>query len=574
MNKILIIEDEPQIRNNLKQVLDIEGFSVFTAEDGDLGLQMVKQVHPDLIICDVMMPKCDGYGLIQALHQEPLTATIPVIFLTAKAEYSDMRQAMALGADDYLTKPFEIDEVLQAISTQLKKREVVIQPYVEQVNQMQSEINYIARHDHLTGLPNQILLEEKFNQTLIESYGQNQLLPLLLIDLNILHRVQLLVDPTLRDSLLQAVTSRCDNYFNSAHDLVELIAYLKTGQLAFLLKPTLEIENAGDISQTIINILCQPFFIDNQEIILQPKIGIACYPRNGITLSQLITYAEIAINECTEKENSFYNFYTQEIGEKYLRKKILEANLWTALDKNEFKIYYQPQINLLTQDMVGVEALIRWQHPEYGLVSPAEFIPLAEETGFIIYLGAWILKTACQQVQEWQAQKLGIFNLAVNLSAYEFRNPHLNQSIIDTLVETNFDPKHLELELTETLLVQNIDYVSEEINKLRSYGIKIAIDDFGTGYSSLKYLQDFAFDFLKIDSYFVNRIDKNTNKQAIVKSIIQIANNLGVDLIAEGVETQYELAWLRDNHCDVMQGYLFSPPLPPEALEKFLLSRK
>ncbi|MEI6446035.1 MAG: EAL domain-containing protein [Nostocales cyanobacterium ELA583] len=572
MNTILIIEDEPQIRKNIQQILDLEGFATITAEDGLEGLDMAEKHQPDMIICDVMMPNLDGYGLIEALRQKPLTADIPFIFLTAKAENNDLRQGMELGADDYLIKPFKADELIRSISTRFEKRRVLTQRYQTQIEQMESAIYHLVRHDSLTGLPNQLFLEEYFNQNRLQAYNQNQSLPLLLIDIDFVYHTQLLFKPSFKHLLLKDIAARL-NELNSPDPIIDPICYLQTDQLALLLKPVQDNQVIADIAQQILASLSKPLIVNKQEIVIQAKIGIACYPNDALQLGELLTHAEVTLEHYKLDHTHSYHFYNPEILDVIFRKLILESYFLQAIEKNEFLLYYQPQINVQTGKVVGVEALIRWQHPECGMVYPAEFIPIAEQTGFILPLGEWILKRACQQLKELQAEGLANFKLAVNISPHQFTQENFVQHINDIIASENFNPDLLELELTETVFIQDIELVKNKINELRNYGIKVSIDDFGTGYSSFKYLHEFSFSYLKIDRYFITNIDKIESKQSILKSIIQLANTLKVDIVAEGVETNEEVNWLKQNNCDVIQGYFFSRPLPIEDLKVFLLAQ-
>jgi diguanylate cyclase (GGDEF)-like protein len=572
MNTILIIEDEPQIRKNIQQILNLEGFSTMTAEDGLKGLDMAEKHQPDMIICDVMMPNLDGYSLIEALRQKPLTADIPFIFLTAKAENGDLRQGMELGADDYLIKPFKADELIRAISTRFEKRQVLTQRYKTQIEQMESEIYHLVRHDSLTGLPNQLFLEEYFNQNRLQAYNQNQFLPLLLIDIDFVYHTQLLFNPSFKHLLLKDIAARL-NELNDPNPIIDSICYLQTDRLALLLKPVQDNQVTADIAQQILASLSQPLLVNNDEIFIQATIGIACYPSDAMQLGELLTHAEVTLEHYKLDNTHSYHFYNPEILDVVLRKLILESDFLQAIEKNEFLLYYQPQINVQTGKVVGVEALIRWQHPECGMVSPAEFIPIAEQSGFILPLGKWILKRACQQLKELQAEGLANFKLAVNISAYQVTQENFVQHINDIITAENFNPDLLELELTETVFIQDIELVKNKINELKNYGIKVSIDDFGTGYSSFKYLHEFSFSHLKIDRYFISNVDKIESKQSILKSIIQLANTLKVDIVAEGVETNEEVNWLKQNNCDVIQGYFFSRPLPIEDLKVFLLAQ-
>ena len=573
MYKILIVEDELDIRENIQQILELKDFATITAENGWQGLQMAQKHQPDLILCDIMMPLLDGYGLLKTLRQDVTTGSIPFIFLTAKAEHADLRQAMKLGADDYLTKPFQLDELLQVIATQLEKHQIVTQQYKGKIEQMEAQINYLARHDTLSNLPNQLFLEEYFNQTRVQVYHQNdQFLPLLLLDINIVYQSKLLFEPSFRHFLCKNIGERLNDLKHN-NQAIDLIAYLETNQLALLLKPTQDSKVVAEIAEQILESLSQPIGLNDQQISIQTIIGIACYPNDGLQLNQLLTHAEITLEHYKLDKTNRYHFYHQEILNVIFRKVLLECDFLSAIENKEFELYYQPQIHTKTGRVIGVEALIRWHHPQHGLISPAEFIPIAEQSGFIISLGEWVLKTACLQIKNLQLEEFDNLKLAVNISAHQFEQENFIRRVLEIIEETNFDIKQLELELTETVFVHDIEAVKLKMKALKSQGIELSIDDFGTGYSSFKYLREFSFNNLKIDRYFITNIDNLTDKQSIIKGIIQMAHHLNINIIAEGVETQEELNWLKQNRCDVIQGYFFSRPLPIEDLKIFLLAK-
>ncbi|MEG5137724.1 MULTISPECIES: EAL domain-containing response regulator [unclassified Microcoleus] len=401
MKKILVIEDDRVIRENILKLLKAEGFDVTGAENGALGLNAAVSSLPDVILCDVMMPELDGYGVLVALRSHPVTATVPFVFLTGKADRSEVRQGMELGADDYLTKPFTKAELVGAISSRLKKQAA----FVEQQHNFRSQSNE--------------LLQEA------------------------------------ADKLDQIKTSLCD-----------------------------------------------------------------------------------------------------------------------ALEREEFQVYYQPQVNVQTGKIMSAEALVRWLHPEKGLISPAEFIPDAEETGFIIQLGEWVLQTACRQIQVWQNAGFSLQQVAVNLSPRQFHQPELSSRVAEILAEIGLAPSSLELELTESLMVEDAESAIATLQQLKNLGVSISIDDFGTGYSSLSYLTQYPFDVLKIDRCFISNITDGCTNAAIVKAIIEMAHSLCLEVIAEGVETEAEKDFLWRYECDAMQGYLFSPPVPAADFKKLLEAGK
>ncbi|MFN6513577.1 MAG: EAL domain-containing protein [Nostoc sp. CreGUA01] len=400
MPKILIIEDEESVRENILDLLEAEDFETIAAANGRIGVDLAISQVPDLILCDMMMPEIDGYGVLTVLRQDPATATIPFIFLTAKSAKSDFRRGMDLGADDYITKPFTRAELLSAIMNRLEK--------------------------HAT--------------------------------------------------------------------------------LKRYLSPQTATHN------------------------LSPKM-------------QLL---EISLHRAIKQHNF-----------------------------QEFEIYYQPIVDIASGKIVAAESLLRWQSPELGTIYPTEFIPIAESTGLIVPIGKWVLKRVCQQIKNWR-DRAGIYSLkiAVNLSVIEFNQPDFIQKIVNFIETNDLQADCLELELTESMIMQDVSSAIATMNKLRSLGVKIAIDDFGTGYSSLIYLKNLPINTLKIDRYFIHNVANDLQKSAITKALIQMAHNLNLNVVAEGVEAEAELAFLRQHKCNSMQGFLFSHPLPAAEFENFLLTNK
>ncbi|MEH1901681.1 MAG: EAL domain-containing response regulator [Nostoc sp.] len=397
MPKILIIEDEEAVRENILDLLEAEDFETLGAANGRIGIHLAISEVPDLILCDLMMPEIDGYGVLRVLRQDPSTATIPFIFITAKSAKSDFRQGMDMGADDYITKPFTRAELLSAIMNRLEK-------------------------------------------------------------------------------------------------YATLKRYLSP--------------------QTIIN--------------------------NWSPKMQLL---EISLHRAINQHNF-----------------------------KEFEIYYQPIVDIDSGKIVAVESLLRWQSTEMGMIYPTEFIPLAESTGLIVPLGKWVLKRVCQQIKSWRDAGFYSFIVTVNLSVMEFNQPDLIQKIVNLIAMNDLEPHYLELELTESMIMQDVNSAIATMNKLQSLGVKIAIDDFGTGYSSLIYLTNFPINTLKIDRCFIHNVANDPQKSAITKALIQMAQNLNLDVVAEGVETEAELAFLQQYNCNSMQGFLFSPPLPVAEFENLLLT--
>lgn len=569
MNKILVIEDEPAIRTNLLKLLSIEGFQMLGAENGVRGVELAQTHQPDLIICDILMPQLDGYGVLKALQKDPTTATIPFIFLTAKVDRADWRQAMNMGADDYITKPFSRSELLEAIATRLQKQENLSQKHTQQLKQAQDQLNHLLHYNQLTNLPNRLVLQEQFNLQLAQTNKRPQL-PILSIGLEQLHRINSTLGDASGDLLLQAVAERLQKCVGRQ----DIVAHLGAAQFAILLRTTDHRLEVAQIAQILIDSFHTPFLVDVHEIVLTAKIGIAFYGRDGRDLDTLIKHASSAREDARKPGKHPYQFYIASIGAKSQEALMLELELHQALERAELQLYYQPKVNPQTGKIQGAEALVRWYHPTRGSISPAEFVPMAEKTGFIIPLGEWVLKTACAQAKIWQDAGFSPLRIAVNLSGHQFNQPNLSALVIDTLKETGLDPSYLELEITESALMNNPENAIAILGELKAIGIQISIDDFGTGYSSLSYLRQFPFDTLKLDRSFVSQVTKDEKNAAITTAILQMARSLNLKVVAEGVETASELAFLHDHQCDEIQGYWFSPPLSAQALEELLRAGK
>ena len=572
MTKILVIEDEELIRENIVELLEAEDFEVLDADNGNVGVQLAYQHQPDLILCDVMMPELDGYGVLESLQRHPYTATIPFIFLTAKADLSDIRKAMRLGADDYLTKPCTAKELLNAVVIRLEKQATLKGRYTQELKLAEEKLNQLIYQDSLTHLPNRLSLLENFEQMMkqlsSQSIHQNEwdcseVLPIICLGIDRFSRINDTLGYEGGDSLLKEVAQRLRQNLPTDY----IITHLNTDQFAILLKPTLEKQEICTTIQELQTAMAQPFVLHNRELFMSLSVGVALYPQDGRNLEQLLRAAQQAMKEVKQQGGNHYSFYTPSPEQELTEGMDLEVALRYALERQELQVYYQPQVCLKTNKVVGAEALLRWQHPERGMISPIKFIPIAEETGLIEPIGEWVLYQACQHSKAWRIQGLGNLRVAVNLSGRQFRTPNLRQKLVQILLNTGCEPDYLELELTESLLIRDSELSIQQLQALKALGLKIAIDDFGTGYSSLNYLQKFPFDVLKIDQCFVRNLHQNEINSAITKSLISMAHLLNLKVIAEGVETEAELKLLKDYGCNEIQGYLYSRPLPLKDFE-------
>ncbi len=429
---------------------------------------------------------------------------------------------------------------------------------ISERKQYEKEIRHLAFHDYITGLPNRNMLQT----SLLNKMATSTKVALLFIDLDRFKVINDSLGYNIGDLLLKKVADR----FNST--IGENGKLFKQGGDEFLiLLDHAEREKAVEISERIIEDFSIPFKINNYDIFTSPSIGISLFPVDGGTIEHLIKHAEYAMYQAKKNGKNTYHFYSTslEMHKDNLLK--MEMDLHKAINRNELMLHYQPKMNLKTGSIIGVEALMRWFHPELGLVSPARFIPLAEETGLIIPIGKWALQTACAQNKLWQDQGLNQVVVSVNLSVRQFSQANLVQTVAQILEETGLDPQYLELEVTESMTA-NIEYTIKTLQQLKELGVRISIDDFGTGFSSLNYLKEFPLDTLKIDQSFVRELHNNPNDQTIVKTIISMARNLNLNVVAEGIETREQLVFLQQYLCNEGQGYFFSKPLPAEEISR------
>jgi diguanylate cyclase (GGDEF)-like protein/PAS domain S-box-containing protein len=425
-------------------------------------------------------------------------------------------------------------------------------------------IRHLAYHDALTALPNRTLFQDRLAVALAQARRKKRMLAVLFLDLDHFKVVNDTVGHAEGDELLQRVAERLTALVREG-DTVARVG----GDEFTLLFP--EIGTAGDaaeIGERVLAALQQPWSLDGHEFHVTTSVGIAMYPADGDDAESLLRNADTAMYRAKDQGRNNYQLYTPAMNARIVERLALENSLRHGLERGEFVVYYQPQVNIRTGQVVGVEALVRWQHPEQGLVLPAEFIPAAEETGLIVPLGEWVLRTACAQNKAWQEDGLPPMRVAVNLSARQFQQRNLIDVVAQAVRETGLSPHLLQLEITEGIAMQDVDFTVTMMRSLRDMGVQIAIDDFGTGYSSLAYLKRFPIDAVKIDRSFVCDLTVDPNDAAIATTVITMAHSLKLSVIAEGVETEEQLAFLKQRQCDEMQGFLFSKAVPAGVLEK------
>lgn len=432
--------------------------------------------------------------------------------------------------------------------------------------EVQSQLEYLAHHDSLTGLPNRVLLQDRLDQLLARSRWSNRNIAILFLDLDRFKIINDTLGHDVGDKLLKRFSERLKLCVREG----DTVARLGGDEFSIILNDVASQDDVEPIARKILTILEEPFYINSHEMFVTASIGISLFPFNGDDSKTLMKKADVAMYRSKEAGRNNFQFYSEEDDVRAVERLSMETSLRRALERDEFSLDYQPQLDLNSGKIIGMEALLRWSHPEFKNVSPFHFIPLLEETGLIIPVGEWVLRKACMQTKALHNSGNYNYRVAVNLSIRQFKANDLVKSVENILKETGLDPGYLELEITEGLLIDQIDETSKVLNEMHEMGVKLSIDDFGTGYSSMNYLKKLPFDQLKIDKSFIKDVCYNPDDAAISIAIITMAQSMGLEVIAEGVETVDQLDFMYTQGCDAIQGYLCSPPLPPEGFEKLV----
>lgn len=564
---ILIIEDDFLIRQHIVETLKLNQFQTLDAEDGLSGLALARLLRPDLILCDVQIPHMDGYGVLAEIRQDPELATIPFIFLTARASHDEVRHGMNLGADDYLVKPCRSQDLVAAIESTIRKHKMMNRSYLEQVRDFKVQIAQIAHWDTMTDLPNRSSFREHL-RTLCNRADDG---------INISSVATLSIKVT-------SYRNVCLTFGQGAGDrFLRLLA----GRLMIAASPGFVgrlsedvfgvlLENAGspvqisEFTQRLLSILSVPYPLFEENLRLQCHVGISVYPQHDLNIDMLILQSSMAMTWCCAEMATGYRFYNPAIANLETERHLMTTDLAIAIERSQLELYYQPQIDLATGALRGVEALARWNDPKRGVVSPESFIGVAEESGLIVPLGEWALRSGCEQLMAWSEHLTVPITMSVNLSMRQFQCPKLVNLVKTVLEETGLNPELLVLELTESCVMENLEATVQKLLQLKALGVKLAIDDFGTGYSSLSYLGRLPIDELKIDQSFVRQINRDRNAMLISRSIISMARGLELKIVAEGIENQEQLDFLKKVGCHVGQGFLYSKPLTSAAMTDWL----
>ena len=452
---------------------------------------------------------------------------------------------------------------------------------ITQRKKAEHQIQRLAYYDTLTGLPNRAHFKEHAKRALGKAKTEGHKVALIFIDLDAFKRVNDTLGHDTGDELLKGIAKNLRNHLRvtdsvSKTDLVNATCLSRLGgdEFTLLLDGFNSANEVAGVARRLLDQLGQPVYINDQEFFISGSMGIANYPEDGEDVDTLLKHADIAMYQAKKRGQNDFQFYSRQLNNHTRERLGLESKLRKALERDELVLHYQPQVSAISGEVMGLEALIRWQDPEKGLVPPGQFIPVAEESGLIKPIGEWVLQTACKQARIWQQKGLKPIRMSVNLSSHQFHQKNFIQQVRNILDSSGLAAQYLELEMTESVIMQQLDKTITDLNRLKEIGITLSIDDFGTGYSSMSYLKRFPLDTLKIDRSFVTDIPGDVSGAAITRAIITLAKSLGLTTIAEGVEKQDQLSFLRENGCDFIQGYYFSRPLPVKEVEVFFGSQK
>jgi len=563
--KLLIIDDEEQIRHLLMDLLS-SLYDCCTASSAEEALAALSEQTFDLVISDIDMGRMSGLELVPRVHS--LSPDTVVVMISGNQDIEFAIQALRVGAFDYITKPIDLRHVEASVERALKHNELLKEKrrYKEQLEdllqQRTAEVDWLAYYDTVTQLPNRALFEDRLTQACSIAKSNGQSLGVLFISLDQFKKVNDSLGHGPGDSLLREFAERLKSCISKS----DTVARFGSDEFALL---KTQIDGTNDVIETIgslSQVLKFSFNLPGHELYATASVGVSMFPIDGEDCHTLLKNAGAALYKAKKSGGANYQFFTADMHELATRRLALETNLRRAIQNEEFLLHYQPRVSVDSLTITGVEALVRWQHPQFGLVSPSEFIPLAEDTGLIVPIGEWVLRQACEQNRRWQDQGFAPIQVAVNISGRQFHDRDLSQTVNRILKESGLAPHHLELELTESSIMQNAEFAENLLTRWKNMGINISIDDFGTGVSSLASLKRLPIGALKIDQSFVRDATVDPDDAAIVRAIITLGHNLRLKVVAEGVETDEQLRFLQLLQCDEIQGYLFSKPLPAQKL--------
>lgn len=555
---VMMVDDEP-INIEVTQIhLEEAGYTRFvsTSEPRD-ALALLARRRPDVLLLDLMMPGMSGFEILIRMEADNILKDVPTIVLTSSTDAATKLKALELGATDFLAKPVDASELVLRLRNTLAAK---------------AYRDRLANYDLLTGLPNRQTFMDRLAVGIRHAQRYEHTGAVLHIGLDEFKRVNEALGPGAGDTLLQAVATRLEQCVRTTdtvgrldeEDALPSLSRLSGDEFTLLLPVVRKSEDVARVAERVLTAISAPLRLSDHELAVTCSIGIAVFPNDGLEADTVVKNAGAAMHHAKESGRNTSRYYASELNARALQRLSIGNQLRKALERDELRLYYQPKVDIRTNAVTGAEALVRWQHPERGLVPPGEFIPIAEENGLIVPLGEWVMRAACKQIKVWESSGHRVPRVSVNVSSNQFRQGRLAELVGAILTETGASAQYLCVELTEGVIMDNAQANVETLRELKEQGIKLSIDDFGTGYSSLSYLDKFPLDELKIDRSFVMQITRPGDTSAVTTAIIAMAHGLGLTVVAEGVETETQLAFVKAQGCDEYQGYLRSMPLPAE----------
>jgi diguanylate cyclase (GGDEF)-like protein len=596
--RLLIVDDISDNRTILARRFERRGFEVVEANSGSTAIELITRESFDLVLLDVMMPGIDGIETLRRIRSQQSASALPVIMVTAKSESSNIVDALEIGANDYVTKPVDFAVALARVNAQISRKRaeqqvVVANEELRRANEdlerrveertsrlfdanqrlkaeiadreeLQARSQYLAFHDTLTGLGNRLLFKEQLEEALQDVSITPYPLAVLFLDLDGFKAVNDTLGHSVGDSLLKSIAAKLRDILSRT----DRIARLGGDEFAILQISATQPGSSIALAERIIEIVRQPWNIDGHDVVVGASVGIAIAHPGDMNTENLLKSADLAMYSAKSDGRGTYRMFDPEMDAIVQARRILERDMRTAFVQNGFKLFYQPLVNLQTKKVTAFEALMRWQHPERGMISPAAFIPVAEEMGLIVQLGEWALRQACAEALDWPDE----IRVSVNLSPLQFSKGSLVSTVMSALASSGLPASRLELEITESVLLEKSERNIAILNQLRDLGVRISMDDFGTGYSSIGYLRSFPFDKIKIDQSFVRDLLVDERSLAIVRAIAGLGVSFGMTTTAEGVETEAQMRCLNLEGCIEVQGYLYSKPVPANEIGELLKS--
>jgi diguanylate cyclase (GGDEF)-like protein len=572
---VLVVDDDPGARLLIGSALEVAGFRVLTAADGKSAMSEFAAHPADCVVLDVVMPGMNGFDVCRALRALPSSRHVPILMQTSLDDMESVQRAYNAGATDFSSKG--INPMLLAERVKFLVRAKQTQ---DQLRESEARVRYLAYYDPLTGLPNRQRLLQLLEHQVEWATKRQRGLAVLMLDVDNFSRINDTQGQAVGDSLLKEIshrlqlclrdTQRSLSDDSALSDINDWVARTGGDEFALALPGISTTDSVQVVAQRVQLALARPFVFAEQEIPLSAAIGASLFPGDAPTAQALVKNADAAMHHGKKAGHGRLEFFNKSISTRAAKHLSMEADLRKALERGDFTLNYQPRLAINDMRVEAVEALLRWQHPQRGFVSPDEFIPLAEQSGLIVEIGDWVLREACAQARRWRDSGVHGWQVAVNVSGVQFRDGSLVGRVSRAIDAAGIEPRMIELEFTEGALIEYSAVVSKAVKALKELGVATALDDFGTGYSSLSYLRHFPIDTLKIDRVFVRDIvSKSGVNTPLVDAIIAMAKSLGLATVAEGVETEAQWQYLKSRHANQVQGFLFCRPLPIAELERW-----